>query len=71
MKIKEITFQMGNDFSAIMVCEHCGHTGELTRGYNDGYYHSRVIPAMTCKACGKNRAGEAEHTDSGVSPCAA
>lgn len=57
MKIQRITSMMRNDFSAIMECEHCGATQELNSGYNDGYYHERVIPAMTCKACGKNRLG--------------
>ena len=58
MEIKKVTFNMGNDFAAIMVCEHCESTQELNSGYNDDNYHCRVIPAMTCKSCGKNRAGE-------------
>lgn len=57
MKIQKMMSTAGNDFTAIMECEHCGATQELKTGYNDGYYHSRVIPAMTCKACGKNRSG--------------
>lgn len=48
---------MSNDFSAIMECEHCSHEQKLSSGYDDDYYHSRVIPAMTCCSCGKNRAG--------------
>ena len=58
MKIKEVTFTMSNDFAADMECEHCGGVQKLTSGYNDGFYHQRVIPAMTCNACGKDRAGE-------------
>lgn len=57
MKIKTLTFEMGNDFSADMECEHCGVTQKLSSGYNDSFYHQRVIPSMTCKTCGKNRAG--------------
>lgn len=68
MKIKEITFQMGNDFSADMECEHCGHIGKLSCGYHDHFYHSRVIPAMKCKSCGKDRSGNKEHSDSAVTP---
>ena len=68
MRIKEITTQHGNDFSATMVCEHCGHEAKLTSGYHDSFYHDRVIPAMKCASCGKNRAGEVEHTDRDVSP---
>lgn len=70
MKIKKVTFEMGNDFSAIMECEHCGHEAENRSGYNDGFYHSRVIPAMRCSSCGKDRAGSVQHTDAAVSPCA-
>jgi hypothetical protein len=68
MKIQRITFQMGNDFAAIMECEHCGAAQELKTGYNDNYYHSRVIPAMTCRACGRNRAGVVpeERNDDGL-----
>ena len=57
MKIKLVTFELGNDFSADMECEHCGGLQKLTSGYNDSFYHTKVIPAMTCEACGKNRAG--------------
>ena len=67
MKIKEITSHMGNDFSATMECEHCGHLAKLTTGYDDSFYHSRVIPAMRCIKCGKDRAGNTEHSDPDVS----
>lgn len=58
MFIKQIINTMGNDFSATMQCEHCGNTHMLNSGYHDTHYHTRVIPAMTCRACGKNRAGD-------------
>lgn len=58
MQIKKITSQHRNDFSADMECEHCGHVDKLTTGYNDAFYHERVIPAMHCTECGKNRAGD-------------
>lgn len=68
MRIKKYTFVMGNDFAAIMVCEHCGGTQKLTSGYHDNYYHTKVIPAMTCRKCGKNRDGITPTTrnDSGL-----
>ncbi len=69
MKILEITWEHGNDFRADIVCEHCGHIGKLTSGYRDGHYFANVIPAMHCKECGKNRAGETEHADPKVPPC--
>lgn len=58
MKIQQITSQSRFDFMAIMECEHCGNTHRLTTGYDDDFYHAKVIPAMTCTACGKNRAGD-------------
>jgi C4-type Zn-finger protein len=62
MKIRNITSESGNDFSAIMECEHCEATHKITSGYHDNFYHTRVIPAMTCKACGKNRDGVVPET---------
>lgn len=60
MKIKEITFELGRDFSADMVCEHCGGVQKLTSGYHDTFYHTKVIPGMFCKSCGRNRDGHVE-----------
>jgi len=54
MKIKKIIFEMRNDFNAIMECEHCGHEQENNAGYNDDYYHTRVIPEMKCRNCRKS-----------------
>ena len=52
MKIQTIKSQIRRDFTAIFECEHCGHTRE-GRGYDDSYYHQKVIPAMVCSECGK------------------
>jgi hypothetical protein len=60
VKIKNIISEHGNDFSADMECEHCGHVGKITTGYHDNFYHTRVIPAMFCGKCRKNRAGTEE-----------
>lgn len=60
MKIKTITFEMGNDFKAVMECEHCGNEQPLNSGYHDNFYHTQVIPALACKSCGKKRAGKRE-----------
>lgn len=57
MKIQKVTWSMGNDFSANLVCEHCGHVQQINRGYNDSFYHNRVIPTITCEDCGKVRSG--------------
>jgi hypothetical protein len=53
MFIKTIVSQHRNDFTAIIKCEYCGHTQELKTGYDDYYYHTRVIPKIKCGSCGK------------------
>ena len=58
MKIKEITWQHRNDFEAILKCEHCGNEQELTAGYDDSFYHNKVIPNISCNECNLNRAGK-------------
>jgi len=60
MKIKEILRESNNDFSSIMVCEHCGSEQQNNRGYHDNYYHTKIIPAMFCQSCGRDRSGERE-----------
>ena len=55
MKIKEIVSQNRRDFTAIYECEHCGATKRST-GYDDGNFHTNVIPAMKCAACEKTAA---------------
>jgi hypothetical protein len=58
MRVREVTFQLGRNYSAIMECEHCNNTQEERGCYDDAYFDNHVIPAMVCKSCGKNRAGE-------------
>lgn len=60
MKIKEILTEHRNDFTATLECEHCGAVQPLKTGYHDTYYHTRVIPAIFCQACKKDRAGRKE-----------
>ena len=52
MKIKQITSQYRRDFTAVMECEFCNHTEINSAGYDDNYYHTKVIPDMCCKRCG-------------------
>ena len=52
MRIKEIKSQNRRDFYAIFKCEHCGYTEERS-GYDDEYFHRKVIPDMVCPKCGK------------------
>ena len=58
MKIAKFLSQHRNDYTAMMVCEHCEATEKDSYGYNDHNYHANVIPAMHCRSCGKNRAGD-------------
>lgn len=58
MKILRVKSQYRNDYTADMVCEHCGNIQEDPYGYMDANYMENVIPAMHCKECGKNRAGQ-------------
>ena len=53
MRIKEKKSQFRRDFVAIYKCEHCGFEKEDS-GYDDAYFHSKVIPAMKCDDCGKS-----------------
>ena len=53
MKIKQITSQSRRDFSAILICEHCGAEAKLNNGYDDDNYHINVIPNFECQECGK------------------
>ena len=52
MKIKNITSQHRRDFTAVYECETCGNTQE-GGGYDDHYFHDRVIRNMKCEVCGK------------------
>jgi len=57
MKIKRVTSQSRQDFVAVFVCEICG-SEETKHGYDDDYYHKKVIPTMACRKCGKKSGGE-------------
>lgn len=52
MRIKKILWQYRRDFRAIYRCENCGHECE-DRGYDDAYFHAKVIPDKVCPQCGK------------------
>lgn len=53
MKIKQILSQNRRDFSAIYICEKCGHE-EKDGGYDDANFHNNVVPSMICKNCGES-----------------
>ena len=53
MKIKKIISQHRRDFTADMVCEHCKKVEKNVSGYDDTYFHTKVIPSLECKSCKK------------------
>ena len=52
MKIDAILSQHRRDFTARFICEHCGYT-MVCSGYDDAFFHNKVIPDMKCPECGK------------------
>ena len=51
MYIKQIISRSRRDFTALYECAECGY--KIVRvGYDDEYFHSKVIPTMGCKGCG-------------------
>ena len=52
MRIKKKTYQSRRDFKAIFICPFCGYEEE-DWGYDDSYFHNKVIPEIKCKKCGK------------------
>jgi hypothetical protein len=52
MKIKEIVSQNRRDFIANYICEWCSFE-EQGKGYDDEYFHTKVIPTWSCKKCDK------------------
>ncbi len=52
MHIDKIITQHRRDFTAEYKCGNCGAV-ETKSGYDDAYFHTSVIPAMKCKACGE------------------
>lgn len=52
MRIKRFISQHRRDFTAVYECEHCGYEEEGA-GYDDAYFHNKVIPNKVCPKCGK------------------
>lgn len=58
MKIISLRDGNGRDLYGMIQCEHCNVEDKLSGGYNDSFWHDKVLPAFHCKSCGKNRNGE-------------
>lgn len=54
MKITKMISQHRRDFTAEITCEFCGNVEKLDSGYDDSYYHTRVLSNFECKKCGKS-----------------
>lgn len=59
MKIKSLKEGNGRDLYGKLECEYCGTEEKLSGGYDDGFWHGMVLPAMFCSSCGLNRDGDA------------
>lgn len=57
MRIKEILNSHRRDFTALYVCEHCGHENK-GYGYDDQNFHVNVIPNMRCSECKESSKGK-------------
>lgn len=55
MKIIKIINQHRRDFNAEIECESCGNKEILKGGYDDRYYHDKVLPDRKCQKCDKSR----------------
>lgn len=54
MKITKTYNWSRRDFCYDAKCEHCGDETKNHSGYDDSYYHSKVVPEMKCKKCGES-----------------
>lgn len=66
MIVARVTSSSGNNFSAVLGCEHCGKYANLKYGYDDGFYHSHVIPSLKCPYCSLDSRGRSLGVDDGV-----
>lgn len=53
MQILKIISRNRRDFWADFQCEHCGYIEKNKSGYDDSFFHNKVIPTMKCSKCGK------------------
>jgi hypothetical protein len=57
MRIHQVTNPYIKGFTAILECETCGHTGEVTSEWGDKFFRDSCIPQMTCVICGCDASG--------------
>jgi hypothetical protein len=58
MKILDLNGSIGRDLYGRLQCEHCHDIARLRGGYDDAFWHGKVLPALHCLKCGMNRAGQ-------------
>ena len=61
MRIKNKIRQSRRDFTAVYECEHCG-AEHISSGYDDAYFHQKVVPMMRCLKCRKVAPSDAPKT---------
>lgn len=54
MKITKMINQHRRDFTAEITCENCNNKQILDSGYDDDYYHTKVLPNMKCASCNES-----------------
>lgn len=69
MFLKRKICQNRRDFRAVYECETCG-SSFTDHGYDDEYFHNKVIPAMVCKKCGATGKASTPRSTPDVDPWA-
>lgn len=52
MKIFKINSQSTTAFLADLICEYCGNVKINVLGYDDDFFHEKIMPIMKCEKCG-------------------
>lgn len=69
MYLKRKVNQHRRDFTGVYACEHCRHE-QVSRGYDDQYFHQNVIPRMECAECGGTADSDAPVSSPDIAPWA-
>jgi len=64
MQVAKVITRQGKKLNVRFECEHCGYMFVGT-GVDDEYFHSIVVPGLSCESCGRTaaRRGIGEYDD--------
>ena len=68
MKITRVIHPYIVNFTAVLECETCGHTGEVTSEWGDKFFRESCVPAITCMICGCDASGQVPDNAPNVIP---